>query len=191
MAPTWRWTQLVSSLAAVHLAVQSLRNGESNLALAGGVNVILTPHFTMMTSKMRMLSSDGRCKAFDSRADGIGRGEGSGVVVLKEIIGCLERRRSHPCIDPRFSYQPGWPLKWPDRPQRPLPTNRHPRCIENAGVKPEQVSYVETHGTGTPLGDPIEVEALSEVYGSPHPHAFPASWDPPKPIWAISKALPG
>lgn len=162
-------TACSSSLSAVHLAVQSLRNGECNLALAGGVNVILTPHFTIVASRMRMMASDGRCKAFDSRADGFVRGEGSGAVVLKRLSDAV-RDGDHILAVIR-----GSAMNQDGRSNGLTAPNGLSQqavirdALANAGVKPEEVSYVETHGTGTPLGDPIEVEALAEVYGKPQP----------------------
>lgn len=157
-------TACSSSLVAVHLAVQSLRNNECNLALAGGVNVMLTPHFTMAASRMRMMAADGRCKAFDSRADGFVRSEGCGTIVLKRLSDALADG------DPILAVIRGSAINQDGHSNGLTAPNGLAQqavirlALENAGVRPEQISYVETHGTGTPLGDPIEVEALGAVF---------------------------
>ena len=166
-------TACSSSLVATHLATQSLRNGECDLAMAGGVNVMLTPHFTVAASRMRMMAPDGRCKAFDSRADGFVRSEGCGAVVLKRLPDALRDG------DPILAVIRGSAINQDGHSNGLTAPNGLSqqdvirRALENAGVQPEQVSYVETHGTGTPLGDPIEVEALSAVYGQPRPDGLP------------------
>lgn len=166
-------TACSSSLVAVHLASQSLRNGECDLALAGGVNVMVSPHFSMITSRMRMLAPDGRCKAFDSRADGIGRSEGCGAVVLKRLPDALRDG------DPILAVIRGSAINQDGSSNGLTAPNGLSQqavirqALENAGVKPEEITYVETHGTGTALGDPIEVEALGAVYGQPRPDGLP------------------
>jgi acyl transferase domain-containing protein len=158
-------TACSSSLVAVHLAIQSLRSGESDLALAGGVNVMLTPHFTIVASRMHMMAADGRCKTFDSRADGFVRGEGCGAVVLKRLSDALKDG------DPILAVIRGSAMNQDGRtngltaPNGLFQQQVIRQALDNAGVKPAQVSFVETHGTGTSLGDPIEVEALDAVYG--------------------------
>ncbi len=166
-------TACSSSLAALHLAVQSLRSGESNLVLAGGVNVILSPEFSIMTSRMRMMAADGRCKAFDSRADGFVRSEGSGAVVLKRLSDALKDG------DPILAVIRGSAINQDGHSNGLTAPNGRAQqmvirdALANAGVKPSEVSYIETHGTGTALGDPIEVEALGEIYGKLQPNGLP------------------
>ena len=158
-------TACSSSLVAVHLAVQSLRNGECSLAVAGGVNVMLSPQFTIAASRMRMLASDGRCKAFDARADGFVRGEGCGVVVLKRLSTALaDGDPIHAIIRGSAINQDGHTngLTAPNGLSQQAVIRA---ALDNAGVDPARLTYVETHGTGTPLGDPIEVEALASVLG--------------------------
>lgn len=160
-------TACSSSLVAVHLAVQSLRSGECTLAIAGGVNVMLTPQFTMAASRMHMLAADGRCKAFDARADGFVRGEGCGVVVLKRLSDALADR------DPVWAVLRGSAVNQDGHtnglsaPSGLAQRSVLEQALANAGVEAATVGYVETHGTGTPLGDPIEVEALAAVLGAP------------------------
>jgi acyl transferase domain-containing protein/thioesterase domain-containing protein/acyl carrier protein len=158
-------TACSSSLVAVHLACQSLRLGESSLALAGGVNVLLSPEVSVMVSKARMLAPDGRCKAFDASADGYVRAEGCGVVVLKRLADAIADgdvvraviRGSAVNQDGRSSG-----LTAPSgRAQEAVIR----RALSVAGVAGKDVGYVEAHGTGTALGDPIELQSLDAVLG--------------------------
>ncbi|HZN17327.1 MAG TPA: type I polyketide synthase [Micromonosporaceae bacterium] len=159
-------TACSSSLAAVHLACQSLRAGECRLALAGGVNLALTPHFTMATTKMNMMAADGRCKTFDASADGFVRGEGCGAVVLKRLS---DAQRDG---DPILAVVRGSAVNQDGRtngltaPSGLSQKTVLRQALDNAGVDPAEVSAVEAHGTGTALGDPIELEALVEVFGA-------------------------
>lgn len=154
-----------SSLVAVHEAVQSLRRGECDLAFAGGVNLLLCPEQSISYSKWGMLSPDGRCFTFDARANGFVRGEGCGVIVLKRLTDALRDR------NPIWALIRGSGVSQDGRTSvltapSGLAQQQVIRCaLADGGVSPEQVTYVETHGTGTPLGDPIEVGALSAVYG--------------------------
>ncbi|WP_416904860.1 SDR family NAD(P)-dependent oxidoreductase [Micromonospora echinospora] len=158
-------TACSSSLVAVHLAVQSLRSGECRTALAGGVNLALGPHFGMATTKMRMMAADGRCKTFDAAADGFVRGEGCGAVVLKRLS---DARRDG---DPVLAVIRGSAVNQDGRTNGlTAPSGLSQRqivaqALANAGVEPAAVGAVEAHGTGTALGDPIEIEALTEVFG--------------------------
>lgn len=158
-------TACSSSLVAIHLAVMSLRARESDLALAGGTNLILTPEPSVAFAKMRLFSPEGRCKTFDASADGLVRGEGCGVVVLKRLEDALaDGDRVRAVIVGSAVNQDGRSngLTAPNglSQQRVIR-----RALDNGGVDPAEVSFVETHGTGTFLGDPIEVEALGEVLG--------------------------
>lgn len=158
-------TACSSSLVAIHLAVQSLRSKESNLALAGGVNIMLSPEFTITASRMHMLAPDGRCKTFDQRADGFVRGEGAGVVVLKRLSDAEADG------DPILAVIRGSAVNQDGKSNGLTAPNSLSQmtvlraAMANGGVEPSQMSYIEAHGTGTALGDPIEVEALAEVLG--------------------------
>ncbi|SDM31339.1 type I polyketide synthase [Allokutzneria albata] len=159
-------TACSSSLVSVHMAVRSLRDGESTLALAGGVNLLLGPGVTANFARMGILSPSGRCAAFDADADGIVRGEGAGVVVLKLLSDAVrDRDRVLAVIRGSAVNQDGRSngLTAPN-PQAQQDLVRA-ACVD-AGVSPAQVDYVEAHGTGTPLGDPIEAKALGAVYGA-------------------------
>ena len=166
-------TACSSSLVAAHLAIQSLRLGESDAALVAGVNLVLTPHFSIAASRMHMLAPDGRCKAFDHRADGFVRSEGCGAVVLKRLTDAqADGDRIIAVIRGSATNQDGRTngITAPNgRAQRAVVE----RALKDASVSPLDVGYVETHGTGTVLGDPIEVEGLAATVGRPRPDGAP------------------
>ncbi|MDN5202950.1 SDR family NAD(P)-dependent oxidoreductase [Fulvivirgaceae bacterium BMA10] len=159
-------TACSSSLVGVHLACRSIWSGESELALAGGVNIILRPESSIMMSKGNFLSPDGYCKTFDSRANGYVRSEGCGMVLLKPlsqaeadgdhiyatILGSAVNQDGHT--------EEGFTVPSLDSQMDMLKT-----AYEDAGINPAEVSYVEAHGTGTPVGDPIETNAFGNVIG--------------------------
>jgi len=154
-----------SSLLAIHLACLSLWSGESSMALAGGVNLLLSPETMVSLTAFGGLAPDGRCKAFDARADGFGRGEGCGVVVLKPLSRALADGDDI-CCTIRGSATNNDGLSNGLTAPNPLAQEEVLRAAcERAGVAPGEVHYVETHGTGTALGDPIEAAALAAVYG--------------------------
>jgi len=153
-------TACSSSLVAVHLACQSLRNGECSLALAGGVNVILSPELTIAFSQAHMMSADGRCKTFDADADGYVRGEGCGLVVLKPLARALKDGDRILAIIRGSAVNQDGRSNGLTAPNGPSQEAVILQALHNAAVAPEEVSYVETHGSSTPLGDPIEVGAL-------------------------------
>jgi acyl transferase domain-containing protein len=158
-------TACSSSLVAVHLAVQSLRSGETNLAVAGGVNLVLSPDVGVTLSRYHMMAADGRCKAFDARADGFVRAEGCGVVVLKKLSQALaDGNRVLALIRGTAVNQDG-PSSGLTAPNGPSQEAVVREALANGNVAPHAVSYVETHGTGTSLGDPIEVSALGAALG--------------------------
>ncbi|MBV9790690.1 MAG: AMP-binding protein, partial [Chloroflexi bacterium] len=156
-------TACSSSLVALHLACQSLRRGESSMALAGGVNLILTPDLTIAFSQARMMSSSGRCKTFDADADGYVRGEGCGVIVLKRLRDAIRDN------DPILAVVRGTAVNQDGRSNGLTAPNAHAQqavirqALADAQLEPKAIGYVEAHGTGTPLGDPIELQALSNV----------------------------
>ncbi|TSC24499.1 type I polyketide synthase [Corallococcus sp. Z5C101001] len=162
-------TACSSSLVAVHLACQSLRARECQLALAGGVNLILSPLPYLLECRARMLSPDGRCKTFDASADGFSRGEGCGVIVLKRLSDALADG------SPILALIRGSAVNQDGRssgltvPMGPAQEEVIRDALANAGVSAADVSLVEAHGTGTPLGDPIELGALGATYGQDRP----------------------
>jgi acyl transferase domain-containing protein/NADPH:quinone reductase-like Zn-dependent oxidoreductase/acyl carrier protein len=158
-------TACSSSLVAVHLACQGLRNGECRLALAGGVNVILSPEIFSALSRARMLAADGKCKTFDAAADGFVRGEGCAVLVLKRLVDAVaDGDRILALIRGSAVNQDG-PSSGLTAPNGPSQESVIRDALANAAVNPQEVSYIEAHGTGTSLGDPIEVQALGAVFG--------------------------
>ncbi|NES02152.1 MAG: type I polyketide synthase [Okeania sp. SIO2F4] len=156
-------TACSSSLVAAHLACQSLRAGECNLAIAGGVNLIISPHGNLILSQMRALSADGRCKTFDAAADGYGRGEGCGIVVLKRLSDAISDNDNILAVIRGSAVNHDGHSSGLTVPNGLAQQKVIRAALANADVAPHQVSYVEVHGTGTTLGDPIEVEALAEV----------------------------
>ena len=158
-------TACSSSLVAVHLALQSLRSGECDLALVGGVNLILLPEITINFCKSRMLAFDGRCKTFDASADGYVRGEGCAMIALKRFSDA-QRAGDHILALIR-----GSAINQDGRsggitaPNGPAQVAVIRKALEDAGIDAESVGYVEAHGTATQLGDPIEAQALGDVFG--------------------------
>jgi len=156
-------TACSSSLVAVHQACGSLRSGESSVALAGGVNLILSPAITINFTKAGAMAPDGRCKAFDARANGYVRSEGAGVVVLKPLSRALADR------DPIYAVIRGSAVNQDGRSNGLMAPNPQAQeavlreAYRRAAVSPGDVQYVEAHGTGTLLGDPIEAKALGAV----------------------------
>lgn len=158
-------TACSSSLYAAHLAIRSLRSGESRIALLGGVNLILLPELLVTFSKAGMMAPDGRCKTFDARADGYVRSEGCGVLVLKRL-GDAEADGDHiwGVLRGSASNQDGRSSGM-TAPSGPAQERVLEGALADAGLEPGDVQYVETHGTGTALGDPIEIGALAATYG--------------------------
>ncbi len=156
-------TACSSSLVTVHLACQSLRRRETDMALAGGVNLILSPEMTLALTKAHMMAGDGRCKAFDAAANGYVRGEGCGIVVLKRLSDAqAEGDRIIALIRGTAVNHDGRSngLSAPNGPAQEAVIRA---ALADANLEPSDISYVEAHGTGTRLGDPIEIEALRAV----------------------------
>ncbi|MFM8277447.1 MAG: type I polyketide synthase, partial [Cyanobium sp.] len=158
-------TACSSSLVAIHQACQSLRSGECERALAGGVNLILRPDLTITLCKAQMLSPSGRCRVFDAAADGYVRGDGCGVLVLRRLSDALKHE------EPILAVIRGSMVNQDGRssgltaPSGPSQQAVIRAALAAAEVSPDQIGYVEAHGTGTPLGDPIEIGALKAVFG--------------------------
>lgn len=166
-------TACSSSLVAVHSACQSLRNHECHLAIAAGVNRIISPQMSINFSKAKMLSPEGRCKTFDQAADGFVRGEGCGVIVLKRLKDAIASQDNILAVIRGSAVNHDGRTSGLTVPNGPAQQAVIQQALENGRVKPEQVSYIETHGTGTALGDPIEVGALNAVYGEKRADHFP------------------
>ncbi|MEB3261316.1 MAG: beta-ketoacyl synthase N-terminal-like domain-containing protein [Cyanobacteriota bacterium] len=157
-------TACSSSLVAIHEACQSLRAGECERALAGGVNLILRPDLTITLCKAQMLSPSGRCHVFDASADGYIRGDGCGLLVLRRLSDALAN------AEPILAVIRGSMINQDGRssgltaPSGPSQQAVIRGALASAGVSPSEIGYVEAHGTGTPLGDPIEIGALNAVF---------------------------
>ncbi|MGV2829391.1 type I polyketide synthase [Myxosarcina sp. GI1(2024)] len=156
-------TACSSSLVAVHLGCQSLLQGESSLCLVGGVNLMLSPEPSITFSQAQMMAADGRCKTFDAAADGYVRGEGCGIVVLKRLSEALQDGDNIQAIIRGSAVNQDGTSHGLTAPNGPAQEKVIRQALKNAGVAPAQISYIEAHGTGTPLGDPIEVRALKSV----------------------------
>ena len=156
-------TACSSSLLAAHLACQALRNRECDLALAGGVNLILVPEVTIGLCRMKAIAADGRCKSFDARADGYVRGEGCGIVVLRRLSDALAAG------DAIYAVIRGSAVNHDGRSNGLTAPNGTAQktvirdALADAGIDASAIQFVEAHGTGTSLGDPIEAIALGEV----------------------------
>ncbi|WP_051707762.1 MULTISPECIES: type I polyketide synthase [unclassified Streptomyces] len=166
-------TACSSSLLAVHLACESLRRGECGAALAGGVNLMLTPGLSVAFAAGGMLSPDGRCRTFDDAADGYVRGEGAGLVLLKPLAAALaDGDRIHAVLRGSATGH-GGRSNGLTAPRGSAQQEVCARALDRAGLTPGEIQYVEAHGTGTPLGDPVEWEALAAVYGRDRPADAP------------------
>lgn len=158
-------TACSSSLFAVHMAAESLRRGESWMALAGGVTLLFTPQYSIIESKGGFLSPDGRCKTFDAAANGYVRGEGVGIVVLKRLQDALaDGDPIQGVILASGANQDGHTVGI-TVPNSQAQEALIRQTLGKAGISPLRVRYVEAHGTGTAVGDPLEAQALGRVYG--------------------------
>lgn len=156
-------TACSSSSLAVHLACQSLRTGESDLALAGGVSLILAPEHLIGICQMQALSPDGRCKTFDASADGFGQGEGCGMVALKRLSDAKTDSDNILAVIQGSAVNHDGQARTVTTPSGPAQRAMLQEALDDAGLVGNDIDYVETHGTGTPLGDPIEVMAIARV----------------------------
>lgn len=162
-------TACSSSLVAVHLACEALRRGECDYALAGGASLALSAETPMVLNRARMLSPDGRSKAFDEAADGYGRGEGGALVLLRRLS---DAQRDG---DPILAVIRGSAVNHDGRassltaPNGEAQVDVISRALANAGVRPDEIDVLECHGTGTPLGDPMEVRSLRRVFADGRP----------------------
>ncbi|WP_424102387.1 beta-ketoacyl synthase N-terminal-like domain-containing protein [Moorena producens] len=168
-------TACSSSLVSVHLACQSLRQRECNMALAGGVNLLLSPELSIVFSKAKMLSPDGRCKTFDASANGYVRGEGCGIIVLKRLSDAVANQDNILAVIRGSAINQDGASGGLTVPNGPSQVAVIRQALENGGVDPASVSYIEAHGTGTSLGDPIEVGAIGTVFGKTHSQENPLS----------------
>jgi myxalamid-type polyketide synthase MxaE and MxaD len=159
-------TACSSSLVAIHEACQSLRTRESELGLAGGVNLLFCPEVTMALSRAQMMAADGRCKAFSAAANGFVRSEGCGVVVLKRLADAERDGNRILAVIRGTAINQDGRSSGLTAPNGPSQVEVIRAALADAGIAPEAVSYVEAHGTGTSLGDTIEMQALGEALGT-------------------------
>ena len=162
-------TACSGALVALHLACQSLHSGESTLALIGGVNVILLPDSHIFFSKTGALSPDGHCKTFDRRANGMARGEGAGIIVLKPLSQALANGDAIWAVIRGSAVNHDGSSNGIMAPNGQAQEAVLRQAYQNAGISPSQVQYIEAHGTGTAVGDPIEVNALASVLSADRP----------------------
>ena len=166
-------TACSSSLVALHLACQSLRLGECDMAINGGVNLLISPSVSLNHSRAKMLARDGRCKAFDASADGFIRSDGCGVLILKRLSDAEAAGDNILAVIKGSAVNQDGHTSGLTVPSGPSQQAVISRALRNAGLKPGQISYIEAHGTGTALGDPIEVGALTAVFGQDRDHDKP------------------
>ncbi|NEP38246.1 MAG: type I polyketide synthase, partial [Okeania sp. SIO2H7] len=166
-------TSCSSSLVSIHLACSSLRNKECNLALAGGVNLLLSPELSVALSQGRMLSVDGKCKTFDASANGYVRGDGCGIIVLKRLSDAVANKDNILAVIRGSAINQDGPSSGLTVPNGPSQVAVIRQAMANGGIDAADISYIEAHGTGTSLGDPIEAEALGTVFGKTHSQEQP------------------
>ncbi|WP_167359196.1 type I polyketide synthase, partial [Streptomyces bungoensis] len=154
-----------SSLVAVHLACESLRSGDSELAIAGGINLQLAPRGSLLPHRFGALSPDGRCYTFDARANGYVRGEGGGLVVLKPLDRALADGDPVRAVIRGSAVNNDGGGDTLTAPDAGAQEDVIRRALRSAGAAPHDIQYVELHGTGTPVGDPVEATALGRVLG--------------------------
>lgn len=157
-------TACSSSLVAVHQAVRSLQDGECEIALAGGISLLFTPTSYVSFSQLGMLSPQGQCKTFDGQADGYVRGEGAGLILLKPLAKAIEDKDHVYGVIKGSAVNHGGHARTLTSPNAYAQSKVIRSAYTNAGLRPDTVSYIETHGTGTPLGDPIEINALKRAF---------------------------
>ncbi|HEY3366496.1 MAG TPA: SDR family NAD(P)-dependent oxidoreductase [Symbiobacteriaceae bacterium] len=157
-------TACSSSLIAIHRAVESIRNGDCDLAIAGGINVMVSPMLFIAFSKAGMLSRDGTCKTFDKRANGYVRGEGSGAIFLKPLSKAVQDGDHIYAVIKGSSVNHGGHANTLTTPNPNAQEELLVRVYEKAGFDPSTVGYIEAHGTGTSLGDPVEVNGLRKAF---------------------------
>jgi acyl transferase domain-containing protein/NAD(P)-dependent dehydrogenase (short-subunit alcohol dehydrogenase family)/acyl carrier protein len=158
-------TACSSSLVAFALAVEDIRSGRCRMALVGGVNFMLRPEYTIAMSKGGFLAPDGRSKSFAAAADGYGRGEGCGILVLKEAAAARADGDKVLAEVDGAGFNHNGRTSGISLPNRDAQASLMARVATESGVDPASVLYVEAHGTGTPVGDPLEATAIAEVYG--------------------------
>lgn len=162
-----------SSLVALHYAIQSIRCGESEFAIVGGVNVIISPKRMLAMSKAKMLSPTGRCHAFSNEADGYVRAEGCGVVVLKKLSEAIQNQDNILAVIRGSAVNQDGRSQGLTAPNGPAQQKLIETVLKQNRLDPKSLDYVEAHGTGTALGDPLELQALNASYATYRPSGSP------------------
>ncbi|HEY4815346.1 MAG TPA: type I polyketide synthase, partial [Chthoniobacterales bacterium] len=158
-------TACSSSLVAIHRAIESIASGSCNLAIAGGVNVLLSPAAFVAFGKAGMLCPDGRCKSFDADANGYVRGEGVGTILLKPLRQALQDRDHIYAVIRGSAENHGGRVQGLTVPNPSAQAGLLKDAFEKAGIDPFTIGYIEAHGTGTSLGDPMEINGLKKAFG--------------------------
>ncbi|WP_058480577.1 SDR family NAD(P)-dependent oxidoreductase [Legionella waltersii] len=166
-------TACSSSMTAIHNACLSLQSGDCNMALAGGVNIILTPDSNITLSKARMLSPDSRCKTFSEDADGYGRSEGCGVVVLKRLSTAIKDNDTVLAVIKGTSINSDGKSGGFTVPNGTSQEEVILSALAKAHLAPKDIDFIEAHGTGTPLADPIELNTLVKIFAESHSNQHP------------------
>lgn len=162
-----------TTLTALHQGCQSLRTGESDMSIVGGANIMFNPDMFLAMSSMTLISKDGRSYAFDSRANGYGRGEGSATIILKRLDDALRDGDPIRAIIRETGVNQDGKTETITTPSGEAQEALIRACYKKAGLDPSQTTYFEAHGTGTPTGDPIEVKAISSVFQDTRPSDDP------------------
>jgi len=157
-------TACSSSLIAIHRAVECIQNGQCDMAIAGGVNALLSPDLTLAFSHAGMLNDKGRCKTFDESANGYVRGEGVGIIILKSLVEAKNDGDHIYGIIRGTAENHGGKANTLTSPNPLSQKELIAQAYRSAGISPNEVTYIEAHGTGTPLGDPIEIEGLNLAF---------------------------
>jgi len=162
-----------TTLTALHQACQSLKTGESDTSIVGGANVMFNPDMFLAMSSMTLISKDGKSYAFDSRANGYGRGEGSATVILKRLDDALRDGDPIRAIIRDSGVNQDGKTETITTPCGDAQEALIRACYKRAGLDPSETTYFEAHGTGTPTGDPIEVGAIAKVFKDTRPAGEP------------------
>lgn len=166
-------TACSSSLTATHLACQSLRDGDSDMAVAGGINIMLTPQSGALVAKARFMAEDGKSKSFDASGDGYGRGEGCGVVILKRLEDAIENGDKIHAIISGIGINQDGHNEGITVPSAVAQEKLIREVAKQANIDLKDIAYVEAHGTGTPVGDPLEAQAIANTIGKSRPKDDP------------------
>ena len=178
-------TACSSSFVAIHEACRSLRNGETQLAIASGVNAMIVPEIFVSLSQAQMLSPTGHCHTFDESADGYARGEGCGVLILKRLSDAKRDGDNILAIISGTAVNQDGASSGLTVPNGVAQSALIKRALVQSGLMPNDIDYIEAHGTGTSLGDPIEIGALVDVFKEEMPNSALDYWFSQSEHWAF------